>query len=352
MTMPDQTSPALPPGRRGQSPVVVLVWLAIGLAGAAGGIWADGLRDQGQEAPVAAFVVIGLCGMTAALMEGLIARRTSLVMSVEVAAALGVLAGVLVAIEGQPSPPPEGYVWVPAGVIEHVDPVTGEATRLLQPRPLWVKRHEVTAQEYAALRGRPGAFERCPSCPIEAVSWRDATRFADLASRAASRRTCYGGDGVLERCPGYRLPTVDEWRYIAALGAKRAEGGSRREETVSGSLNDVLGVAAARTVGGGTAGYPVDQDVEDGIGLVGVHTNVVEWCDGPVPRSPSVRPAIRRPKPVCGPSTMSPMAPSGRLPWTSSAESEERQVGRGFRLVRAAPVSVEMKAHLQMTYGQ
>ena len=97
-------------------------------------------------------------------------------------------------------------------------------------RPFWMSPTEVTQAEFRDRMGyNPSYFAACgDSCPVENVTWFQALDYANRRSEAEGLETCYILTGCTERnascknvefrgldCRGYRLPTDEEWRYMA-----------------------------------------------------------------------------------------------------------------------------------------
>ncbi len=115
---------------------------------------------------------------------------------------------------------------------------------------LLVSATEVSQRVYRARTGDdPSFFRNCEDCPVETVSWYDAVAFANALSREEGLPECYRLEGCSElppydreasvgdrhahpaglvceraeslgpRCPGYRLPTVAEYRHFGEVDA-------------------------------------------------------------------------------------------------------------------------------------
>ena len=84
-------------------------------------------------------------------------------------------------------------------------------THLVQINSFEIGKYEVTQELWEAVMGEnPSAFEDCPQCPVETVTWDDVQAF--LAKLNAG-----GGQ--------YRLPSEAEWEY-AARGGQQSKGSS------------------------------------------------------------------------------------------------------------------------------
>ena len=97
-------------------------------------------------------------------------------------------------------------------------------------RPFWMASTEVTQQEFLDLMGfNPSFFPACGNdCPVENVTWFQALEYANRKSIAEGLESCYVLNKCTENsvscqnvefkgldCKGYRLPTDEEWRYMA-----------------------------------------------------------------------------------------------------------------------------------------
>jgi formylglycine-generating enzyme required for sulfatase activity len=128
-------------------------------------------------------------------------------------------------------------------------------------RPFWLGRTEVSQAQYEAVTGEtPSYHAACDTCPVEWVTWHDATIFANALSAAAGLDPCYEVDGsdLLEflagdpyACTGYRLPTEAEWEYAGRAGEAVQYAGSNDADNAGwtssnsgGITHDVAGLTA------------------------------------------------------------------------------------------------------------
>jgi len=139
---------------------------------------------------------------------------------------------------------PDGWTMMTAG-----PQVSGDGMLVSDSvrRSVLVKRHEVTQEEWSWLmRDNPSFFGGCADCPVERVSWWDALTYLNRLSLADGFQPCYELQGCAgtvgsgcpggrpwcessyrceavhfagEQCTGYRLPTADEWRWVAEATA-------------------------------------------------------------------------------------------------------------------------------------
>ncbi|MEP6787574.1 MAG: caspase family protein, partial [Acidobacteriota bacterium] len=70
----------------------------------------------------------------------------------------------------------------------------------------WIGKFEVTQEQYQRVTGtNPSYFKDCPRCPVQNVSWTDATAFIKKLNAA--------DDGFQ-----YSLPSEAQWEYVARAG--------------------------------------------------------------------------------------------------------------------------------------
>lgn len=128
--------------------------------------------------------------------------------------------------------------------------------------------------------------------PVENVSWYDAVIFCNTLSVQAGLEPVYSinentdiatwdytkGDVIQnESANGYRLPTVDEWKFAAKGGEKYAYAGSKDVDKIAWFSKNCKKVK----VEGRGERYktnPVGQKMPNGYGLYDMSGNVYEWC--------------------------------------------------------------------------
>jgi len=130
----------------------------------------------------------------------------------------------------------------------------------------YLDKFEVTQAQWRAVMGsNPSKFIDCDECPVEQVSWNDATQFC----RKLSQRTGHE----------YRLPSEAEWEYAARAGTMTpfafGDTITPEIENYNGAYpygNAAKGTNRDKTVLVGSLG------VANAFGLYDMHGNVSEYC--------------------------------------------------------------------------
>lgn len=130
----------------------------------------------------------------------------------------------------------------------------------------YLGKFEITQAQWRAVMGtNPSNFKECDECPVENVSWNDATEFCRKLGARTGRE--------------YRLPSEAEWEYAARAGTTTpfAFGDTITPEIVNYNGNYPYASAAKgtyreKTVPAGGLG------IANGFGLYDMHGNVWEWC--------------------------------------------------------------------------
>jgi len=88
---------------------------------------------------------------------------------------------------------PTNMVFIPPGTFRMGSPTNevgrydneGPQTAVMISRGFWMGKYEVTQGEYLAVMGwNPSRYPGCSSCPVDSVSWFDATNYcAQLTER-------------------------------------------------------------------------------------------------------------------------------------------------------------------------
>ncbi|MFE6237545.1 formylglycine-generating enzyme family protein [Cellulosimicrobium sp. NPDC057862] len=172
-------------------------------------------------------------------------------------------------------PLPE-LVPVPAGRLEVVDARTRES-RSVVLEPFHVARTPVTVGHHRAvldadpLRPRPGGDPSAvdDDVPVHGVTWFEAVRWCNAASRVAGLDPAYRVEGRDVRwdvrSAGYRLPTEAEWEHACRAGTS----GPRY-----GPVGDVAWTADDDVDGP----RPVATRLPNAFGVHDMLGNVWEWC--------------------------------------------------------------------------
>ena len=198
---------------------------------------------------------------------------------------------------------------------------------------------EVTQKLYESVMGEnPSGFKEEKNLPVEKVSWYDAVVFCNELSKKCGLTPVYAVDGETdvekwsyaphkgneiigtvsqnENASGYRLPTVEEWRYVAKGGQEFKYSGSDKLDEVGWYYNN----SESKT-------HPVAQKAHNGYGLYDMSGNVYEWCGGPYPN-------YSRSRYCCGGSWYS-SADYCEVGDKREADANNSSSSFGFRIVRS-----------------
>ena len=131
---------------------------------------------------------------------------------------------------------------------------------------------EVTQELYESVMDKnPSYFKEEKNLPVEQVSWYDAVGFCNRLSKKAGLAPAYSIDGSSvewnRNANGYRLPTVEEWKYAAKGGQEFKYSGSDNLDEVGWYDKN----SEEKT-------HPVAQKNSNVYGLYDMSGNVWEWC--------------------------------------------------------------------------
>jgi len=179
------------------------------------------------------------------------------------------------------NPDPEHLVWTPPGSFTMGSPSTekarrsdeGPQTQVTLSKGFWMSKHETTQEEYlAVMDNNPSNFQGDLKCPVEQVSWDDATNYCaklTVRERAAGRLP----SGFV-----YRLPTEAEWEYACRAGKTTATTCGNNLSSSQANFKGAYpyGEAAKGPSLGRTT--KVGSYAPNAWGLYDMHGNVWEWC--------------------------------------------------------------------------
>jgi formylglycine-generating enzyme required for sulfatase activity/sugar lactone lactonase YvrE len=164
------------------------------------------------------------------------------------------------------SPDAAKWAWIPPGTflsgsLEDIE------TQVTISYGFWMSRYEVTQEEYLAVMGKNPSFYLGGTCPVEAVSWFEATNYC--GELTAQER----GAGRLPDGYVYRLPTEAEWEYACRAGTTTLF--SYGDDPDYSKLWSYAWYADNDR---GLGPRPVGQKLPNLWGLNDLHGNVWEWC--------------------------------------------------------------------------
>lgn len=137
-------------------------------------------------------------------------------------------------------------------------PAADEAEHAVTISPVLFGKYEVTQQQWESLMGyNPSVHKGCPTCPVENVSWAEATLFIKKLNALSNKK--------------FRLPTEAEWEYTARMGGKEEIEKAGGTEAYIKKTAWYYGNAEKKT-------HPVGSKQSTSSGIYDLLGNVSEWC--------------------------------------------------------------------------
>lgn len=200
------------------------------------------------------------------------------------------------------APRAKGWAYVEAGSFQIGSPPLESGRAEIETRHnvtltngYLIQPTEVTQEEFVEVMGyNPSRFAKCgPTCPVEDLSWHEATAYCNRISSLEDLRSCYACTGKgrsvrcqrngafdsIYRCPGYRLPSEAEWEHAARGGEMGSTPRGSLELTQLGceSPHPILDPVAWFCGNSEGRTHPVGQKEPNSRGLYDILGNVWEW---------------------------------------------------------------------------
>ncbi len=149
---------------------------------------------------------------------------------------------------------------------------------------IWFGKYEITNDQFRRFkpthssRSYEGLTLNSPNQPAVYTSWNDAAGFCAWLNQSYSNR--------IPRDTEFRLPTENEWIYVASCGQLRQYPWGNQWPPRYGNYSDLTAretLSSSRGIDGYQDGHPVTCKVEDSgmneWGVFGMAGNVWEWCN-------------------------------------------------------------------------
>ncbi|OGU13703.1 MAG: hypothetical protein A2X61_01975 [Ignavibacteria bacterium GWB2_35_12] len=143
-------------------------------------------------------------------------------------------------------------------------------------KAFYIGKYEVSQKEYEeVMNGSNPSREKGDSYPVDGVTWLNAVRFCNLASKMENFDTCYtinGNDATCDfNADGYRLPTEAEWEYACRAGTT---------SLYAGNIDELSWNNENTPSNDGKPKHPqnVGTKKPNDWGIYDMHGNVYEWC--------------------------------------------------------------------------